>query len=220
MRRTIAILAVSCLPAAAAAQQNFEGVIAYDMTAAGTTMQIRQMTRGGMIRQEMQGPMGAMVTLTSVEGREVTTLMPAQKMYMRINMDEMLARVQQMQQQPQIDPEPADFKATGRTETIAGHACDHYEYTSGETSVDICVASGLGFVPFSPGGSAAGASTEARIEEWKRHFSGGFLPLSMVVTSSGTTMTMTATSVERKSLSPDLFEVPADYTEMKLPGGG
>lgn len=218
MRRTIAILAIACLPTAAAAQDNFEGVITYDMTAAGTTMQIRQMTRGGMIRQEMQGPMGAMVTLTSVEGREVTTLMPAQKMYMRINVDEMLARVQQMQQQ-QIDPEPADFEATGRRETIAGHACEHYEYTSGETSVDICVASGLGFVPFSPG-SAGGASTEARIDEWKRHFSGGFLPLSMVVTGSDMTMTMTATSVERNSLSPDLFEVPADYTEMKMPGGG
>jgi hypothetical protein len=218
MRHSAAILAIACLPAAAVAQDNFEGVIAYDMTAAGNTMQIRQMTRGVMVRQEMQGPMGEMVTLASVEGREMTTLLPAQKMYMRINMDDMLARVQQMQQQQPLDPEPADFKATGRKETIAGHTCEHYEYTSGETSVDVCVAGGLGFVPFSAG-SAGSTSTAAKLEEWKRHFRGGYLPLSMVASGSGMTMTMTATSVEQKSLSPDLFEVPEGYTEMKLPGG-
>jgi hypothetical protein len=58
----------------------------------------------------------------------------------------------------------------------------------------------------------------AKLLEWKRHFSGGYVPLSMAVTTGGQTMTMKATSVEKRSLSDDLFAVPDGYTEMRLPG--
>jgi hypothetical protein len=213
-----AVLPLALAPAAGAAQVDFEGLIAYDVNMGGMNMQITQMVKGALIRQEMQGPMGDVVSITDTDALVVTTLIPAQKMYMRMDMKAMMeqAAAQASQMKP---PEPADFKSTGENETIAGHECEHYEFTRDGTSLDICVAQGLGFVPFmSMGNQGAGMSHATSVEEWKKRFPNGFLPLRMSVTAQGQSMTMRATSIDRKSLGADLFKVPDGYTQMGGPG--
>lgn len=217
MRRLGAAAAVGLILVApgVSAQGEFEGVIAYDMNMAGMAMQITQMVKGTQIRQEMQGPMGQMVTLTDTDAMVVTTMMPAQKMYMRMDlkaMTDQLAAQAGTEVPPQ--PKPADFKATGEKETIAGHACEHYTYSQAEVDLDICIAQGLGFVPMMSAGMSQGASAQADVAEWKKRFPNGFLPLEMNMTTQGQQMTMRATNVEKKSLSADLFKVPDGYTAM------
>jgi hypothetical protein len=214
MRRLGAAAAVAIFLGApgASAQTNFEGVIAYDVTMAGMNMQITQMVKGTMIRQEMQGPMGQMVNLTDTESGVLTTLMPAQKMYMRMDLK---AMAQQMGQDAKAQqPKPEDFKSTGEKETIAGQSCEHYSYTQESMTLDVCIAQGLGFVPLMSAGMNQGAGQAADVAEWKKRFPNGFLPLEMNMTGQGQTMTMRATSVEKKSLGADLFKVPDGYTPM------
>jgi hypothetical protein len=217
MRRLGAAAAVALFLVApgASAQGDFEGVIAYDVSMAGMQMQITQMVKGKLIRQEMQGPMGQMVNLTDTESMVMTTLMPAQKMYMRMDLKAMadqMAAQSGMQTPPQ--PKPEDFKPTGQKETIAGHACEHYSYAQDDINLDICIAQGLGFVPMMSAGMNQGAAAQADIAEWKKRFPNGFLPLGMNVTAQGQTMTMRATNIEKKSIADDLFKVPAGYTAM------
>jgi len=197
----------------AEAQRTFEGVITYDMTAAGTSMEMKQMAKGMKIRSEMEGPMGEAISLMDVEAGEITTIMPAQRMYMTMDVDAMM---QQMPAQHE-PPRPEEFEATGRTETIAGHECEHYTYTNDAMTADICIAEGLGFMPIGSPGAMGGGSLAADMEAWQARFPDGFLPLSMEMTSQGNTMTMRATAVEQTSLSDDLFVVPEGYTRM--PGG-
>lgn len=216
-------LVAACIVAApVSAQDTFEGVIAYDVQMAGMTVKLTQMTKGTKVRQEMDmsGPMGQMISLTDVTDMVTTTLIPAQKMYMTMDLN---ALAQQMQQDPRTkQPEPSDFKPTGETETIAGHSCSHYTHTQENTTVDVCVAGGLGFVPFSTPGTRGGSSMGdlAEMAKWRAHFADGFIPLEVNMTGQGQEMTMRATSVEKKSLADDLFQIPAGYTEMKMPGGG
>jgi hypothetical protein len=214
MRRLFAAAtaALFMAPLGASAQNNFEGVIAYDVSMTGMNMQITQMVKGTMIRQEMQGPMGQMVNLTDTESLVMTTLVPAQKMYMRMDLK---AMAQQMGQQAAANqPKPEDFKATGEKETIAGHACEHYAFAQEDMSLDVCVAQGLGFVPLMSAGMNQGAGAAADVAAWKERFPQGFLPLQMTVNGQGQTMTMRATSVEKKSLADDLFKVPDGYSAM------
>jgi len=216
MRRlgVTAAVALFLVAPGASAQGDFEGVIAYDVNMAGMQTQITQMVKGKLIRQEVQGPMGQMVNLTDTETMVMTTMIPAQKMYMRNDLkamaDQMAAQAG-AQSQPQ--PKPADFKPTGQKQTIAGHACENYSYSQENVTLDICIAQGLGFVPMMSGMGQAGSS-QADIAEWKKRFPNGFLPLEMKVTSEGQTMTLRATNVEKKALADDLFKVPDGYTAM------
>lgn len=195
--------------------QAFEGRITYEMSVGGTTMQVAQAVKGTKLRQELEGPMGSMVTLFDTETMDMTMMMPAQKMYMQMNAGQMMQQMQAMQgQQAPEQPDPEDLKATGRTETIAGEECEHYTYSSDDGEMDMCIASGLGFVPLASGGMPGMASPDA----WRARFSNGFLPLSMTYTSQGQTTTMKATEVERGSVPAAEFEVPEGYT--RIPGMG
>lgn len=224
---TAAILS-GVLSAPVAAQDAFEGTIDYQMSAGnGMNMEMKTTVKGTRLRQEMQGsPMGTMVSIIDAGSTTITMLMPAQKTYMRMNVGGMMEQAQAAQAAhgaPQ-EVKPEDFKPTGEKETIAGHECEHYEYTQGAMTMDMCVAKGLGFMPFSnPGGmSARGGSPQVSATdaaEWREHFGDGFVMLGMEMTQDGTTMTMRATNVEKKSVGDDVFEVPSDYTEMKMPGG-
>ena len=116
---------------------------------------------------------------------------------------------------------PTDGKArkgkvtkTGKTETIAGHKCEHYLVGERQDS-DICAAKGLGIMLGGQGGGmfAGMPGYEAYGEFAKK----GLLPLKVTSLRSGTTeVVMQATRVEKKRLDASLFTVPAGYAEMDM----
>jgi hypothetical protein len=121
-------------------------------------------------------------------------------------------------------PGPEDFKATGKSETIAGQECEHYVYTTVGMNFDMCIASGLGFMPFAhPGGmggrgGSPGMGSNA-MAAWRARFVEGFVPVAMEMTSDAGNMTMRATVIEKKAVSDDLFQIPDGFTEMQMPKG-
>lgn len=226
--RSAVILAaalVASSSSAAFAQAGFEGVIAYEMTAAGSTMNVEQTVKGTQIRQEMEGPMGPMISIMDISTMDMTMIIPAQKMYMKMNTAQMMEQLQAAQQEHgTAQPDPEDLKATGQRETIAGHSCEHYTYTSETGDMDICIATGLGFMPFATpssgmGNRGGGLGAFSDVAKWRARFGDGFIPLAMRFTDKGTTITMRATRVEPGSVPASAFAIPGGYTEMRMPGG-
>ena len=198
----------------------FEGVIDYDMSVGGMSMQIRQTVKGSHVRQEMDGPMGTMISLTNANDDVMTTILPDRRAYMQIDTRALTKSRPSSSSLPQ--PGPEDFRPTGEKETIAGQPCEHYAYTREDLTFDMCIASGLGFVPFAhPAGMGRHGDSRPAIEDnmeaWRARFGEGFVPLEMEMTANGGAMVMRATAIERKPVPDALFEIPTGYAEMKMP---
>jgi len=223
--RLIPVAAAALVAVApASAQSAFQGVVKYRLTTEGRTVDVTYLTKGDRARSEMQMDGMAIAMLMDASATTMTTLMPSEKMYMTMDLS-------RMRQQARPDTAEQQFTATGRTETIAGHECEHY-LTGTAQNTDMCVATGLGYYL---GGGAAGRRGpgsggnsyglprpgDARAAAFRAKFSNGFFPLRLTVTEGGKVTTdMVVTSIEPRALADDLFTVPADFTEMRMPGMG
>jgi hypothetical protein len=220
--RFISVVAASVLALPAAAQTPFQGVVTYRMTSEGRSFDVAYMTKGDRVRTEMEMDGMQMFMLMDAGKATMTTVMPDQRMYMTMDLNRMAAR------SGERNTEVPKITRTGRTETIAGHSCEHY-LMGDKQDVDVCVASGLGYYL---AGSAPGqrgrspsfglpSAGDPRWAEFREMFKDGFFPLKTTLTEGGKVkMEMVATSVEPRALGDDLFTVPAGFQEMRMPGMG
>lgn len=216
------IAACSALPGLAAAQQ-FEGRV--DAKMGGNPNRppadVVIYSRGGKTRMESNMGGMSMAMLFDYQGGSMTTLMAAQKMYMKMDLRQAAARIRGMT--GQTDSTAANITRTGKHETIAGIDCEHIVF-AGESGrqTDVCAAKGMGFFAGggSPGRGGRASGVPADMDRLMREFRDGFFPLK-IEGIEGTTRTqvMLVTKVERQTLDPAMFEVPADYTEMQMPPG-
>jgi hypothetical protein len=212
--------ALAFAAAAPVAAQEFEGRItiqtASDPGKPGGEMVL--LAKGNRSRIEVQAQGMAMYVIMDLEDGSMTSVMPAQRMFMRMDMKQL------EQSMPGMGGEAAAPKLTrtGRTETIAGYSCEHVLFESDKGDrMDICGAKGLGFFGGAPGGPLArsgGARVPAGYEALTREFKDGFFPLRMEVIK-GTTrqQVMLVTKIERQALEASLFAPPAGFQEMKMP---
>lgn len=191
-------LAAMVLPAAVSAQEDFEGTIRYQMTMSGMSMEMTQHVKGKKLRQDMDMGMGAMSTVIDFEAGTLTMMMPGGGVQTMSMSD--------LQAMAGVSDEDMDIEvtATGQTETVAGHQCEHFIVKQTQGEADICAAKGLGFVMASMGASSASMKAW---EELRARFNEGFLPLKVTMNTEQGQATMQALSVERKSLSDDLFKI-------------
>lgn|SRR5574341_1012435 len=228
----------------AAAQGTFEGMVTYKMTMPeGKTAVMRYYQLGSRLRQEydMQGQTAA--TITDGTTGDMITLMPQQKKYLVMNLKESAKALGPMaralggnKQQPSADLSKLKITATGRRETIAGISCEHYLMVYAEKQntppVDMCVATGMGFMgsPYQ-GGAAMGAagmagspmpSTAAMLKaanpEFARLMRQGFFPLKTTMSDGGKQVVMEATAIDRRRPAASLFAPPPDYTKLDIAG--
>lgn len=212
--RCCAVAVLVALPAGAAAQ-SFEGRVTAEM--GGSPVVI--IAKDGKSRMEMSTSGMQMTMIMDYQAGQITTLMPAQQMYMRMDMKQMEQMARSMGQTGTDAPK---FTRTGKRETIAGISCEHIlmELKDGK-QMDVCAASGMGY--FGAGGGAPGGrggpGLPAGYEQLMREFQDGFFPLRMEsIEGTKRTQMMLVKSVERQRVDPALFEVPAGFQEMKMPG--
>jgi hypothetical protein len=221
---TILALLALAVPALARAQA-FEGTVSYQLKGAEEG-QFIQSYKGGRVRTEITTKGHAAVML--MEAGTMTMLMPDQKMYMTMNLKDMAARMSGMggRNQEHDAGTPPKITDEGTKETIAGHTCQNY-LMGDKQDIEACVATGMGFFMMGSnpmamgggGGSMANASALANNPEYAKFFKNGFFPLRLSKVEGGKKQVMMeATQVEAKSLDASLFQVPADYKEMKMPG--
>jgi hypothetical protein len=213
-----------------AAQGSFEGVVHYRMSGqGGQAMEPVYYVKGGKTRVEMNAGGQMAVMLVDLESGAMTALMPAQKMYITMNVGAMAQNLSQDRAQTDAD---VKFEPTGQKETIAGITCEHYRATESknEGEADLCLAKGMGTFmgvsmpagggPMSGMGRMPGmGSMPPGAAEFAKTFKDGAFMLKMDLKRSGKTeMTMVATQVEKKPLDAALFVPPSDYREMRMPG--
>lgn len=224
--RCCAVAVLVALPAGAAAQ-TFEGRVTADMS--GTEVVI--ISKDGKSRVETSASGIPMTMIMDYQSGSMTTLMPAQRMYMRMDLKQMEQAMRGMGTGDATSA-PPKFTRTGRRETIAGIGCEHvvFEAKDGK-QMDVCAASGMGY--FGAGGSGGGPMGRGRgapgipagYEQLMKEFRNGFFPLKMeMVEGTKRTQYMLVKQVERQRVDAAQFEIPAGYSEMKIPtvppGGG
>ena len=215
MMRCCAVAVLVALPAGAAAQ-SFEGRVTAELSGSPVVI----IAKDGKSRMEMSASGMQMTMIMDYQAGQITTLMPAQQMYMRTDLKQMEQIARSM---GQTGTDALKFTRTGKRETIAGISCEHIlmELKDGK-QMDVCAASGMGY--FGAGGGApmggrVGPGLPAGYEQLMREFKDGFFPLMMeAIEGTKRTQMMLVKAVERQRVDPALFEVPAGYQEMKMPG--
>lgn len=232
-------LAAAVLLPVPAVGQSFEGTVTYRMEGMGQNGQIVHHVKDRNTRLEFSAGGQTMAMLMNADDSKVIMLMPAQKQWVDVNaMQERMASMMGNRgaaQSENANEGRLDIEPTGQKETIAGQECEHYLYKSAEAEVDVCAAKGMGWYMGAGAGAGGGLGqmmgrgrgndgpgmpnlSDAQIRQLREMFTDGFFPLKVVSTSPQGSMTLVATSIERKTLPASLFAPPSDYTEMKMPG--
>ena len=221
---TLGFLGIALCGLAAAAPlaaQGFQGVVTWEMAEGKSVM--TQMYKGNQVRMEMNqgGHEGVMLMDNTMSS--VTMLMPQQKMYMAMDMKNMMGGA------APDDRTPPKLTDTGKSETIAGHTCEVYRYAEAAgqpETMEMCAAKGMGFFimgqsPMGGGGGPLGNLAKiGGSPEYAKLYKDGFFPLRISRLEGGSAkVMMVAKSVDAKPLDASLFAIPAGYTEMKMGGG-
>ncbi len=203
------------------AAQGFEGVVAYKMPGMkGNGGEMTMSMKGTQVRTDMASEGHAMVMLLDGQTGMMTMLMSEQKMYMTMDVKKM---GEQMQGMKHAQHAPPKITPLGTKETIAGRSCENFQVETEDSKVEFCNTKGIGnfMAPHNPmGRGTASPLQDLDNEAYRAYFKDGFFPLRVSNYEGGTKkVVMEATRVESKSLDASLFQVPAGFTEMKMPGG-
>ena len=204
LRRAAALIAFSSLAhAGALTAQDFEGVItirsAVRSRDGSPAPDVEYMTRAGKLRINVRSPMGTMGVIALPAEKKMFVLMDAQSAYMEQPLS-FSGRESTM-------PAPSIMR-TGKKEMIAGHECEHVLVVGKPDTTDVCVARGLG--PY------IAPSLGAQMPAWQRALTAdGAFPLRVAKTDG--TVQMEVTKIEKRKLSPAMFDVPDSYTKMVMP---
>jgi hypothetical protein len=225
-RHFVAALAACAVPAMPAVlpAQAFEGTVTYAMNpSSGKPGQLVYRVKGSRIRADISGvsgsPAGGMYMLMDAKSGTMMSVMPAQKMYMTMDMKAMAERMKQHRGHGQ--PARGKITPTGKTETVAGHKCEHY-LVGEQQDQDICAAKGFGMFMAGSGAGMGGGrglwgGLPPGLEEYEKFAKDGFLPLRITSLRHGTQeVVLEAKSIERKSLDAALFDVPAGFQAMDM----
>src|SRR5262245_25450553 len=143
---------------------------------------------------------------------------PQEKTYVEINLNK-------IKETGKDDAEPPlKFMPTGKTETIAGHACEHYLFED-QQKTDMCLAKGLGYIGTADdySGWVQQFLKDRKLDsdpEFKKLMGSGVIPLKVSIEENGQVTTiMEVTAIERKPLDDALFKVPADYKKIETSVG-
>lgn len=210
----------SALLAGPLAAQAFEGVVAYKISGdGGKSSELTMSIKGTQVRTDMAAEGHAMVMLLDGQTSTMTMLMAEQKMYMSMDMKAMGERMQGMKHD---DHTPPKITALGTRETLAGRSCENFQVESEKSKEEFCNAAGMGNIlaPHSPmGRGAASPLNDLDNAAYRAYFKDGFFPLRVTDLAGGNRkVVMEAMRVEPKALEASLFQVPAGYMEMKMPG--
>jgi len=140
-------------------------------------------------------------------------LMPQQKMYMTYSFKDQKAQ--------KTKAGETDFKPTGRTATIAGHATAEYANTDSKgTYTEMWLAKDLGSFKMVASGGAGGKMADQTA--WQKYLADNNLfPLRVLqYEKKGGKLAsqMDVTSVQQAPQPDSLFALPTDYTQFSLGG--
>jgi hypothetical protein len=219
LARFAALSLCASLAAGPLSAQGFEGSVTYKMTnEKGKVSEMVMSMKGPKMRTDLQSEGHPMTMLIDGPSQTMKMLMTEQKMVMSMDLKGMQERKRSKKHTPtKITP-------LGTGETIAGRSCENYLVETEDSKNEVCNSKGLGYFlsPHNPmGGGPSNGLADLDDEIYSRYFTEGFFPLRVTeIKGNKRRVVMEATQVERKSLDASYFEVPAGFSEMKMPGMG
>ncbi len=202
-------------------QEIFSGSIKFrDKDENGIVTEISYYSKGGKIRMDMTNTMGKMYWIS--DGKNIDLIMPAQKMYMESSDD--LNNNFSSSESTAVSPNDnkgKDWKkvlakaGTGKTRKILGHLCHEYVLPNGNgDSMHIWAAADVGDIQFvkSPMGQNP---LQSEINKM-----GSYFPMmSEEYNSDGKVVnTFEVTEMNKGNVDDSVFEIPAGYEKMSVPG--
>jgi hypothetical protein len=209
--RTLLFL-VLVFVAARAFAAPFEGKIDLLTTEGKKSFTTTFFFKGDKMRIETSEGREAGAMIMDMTAKQMTIIMPSEKMYMVINAGGAAEQVANNSAPP---------VKTGRVETILGYECHEYTVTEKKIVTEYWAAKGLGafrsMARGGPGGPPAGISAweaEAMRE--------GLFPLRTIERAANGKVrsTMEATAVAPGNQSDALFVAPAGFTKFEMPSFG
>jgi hypothetical protein len=215
IRPLLPLLAFASLCSLPVSAKDFEGKIVMESHHGKKVSTSTFFLKSGCLRtetpDEKKGQVFAVIMRPA--DKKMIILMPEQKQYMVQAFDptKAAAKVQQM-----TGTTVGAIEKTGRTEKICGYECQEYQTKVNTDTVGTWVVEGFGFFA-SPGARGPGGGKPADWEVALRE-KGAFALRTVILDAKGKEKSRTeATSVEKQSLSDDLFQPPAGWTEFKMP---
>lgn len=196
----VALAGMALFPVSAVAQKQFEGRVAMRMMGDADKPQVMDTwVKGQKMRMDMKASGQTMSMIIDHGASRMTMLMPAMKMYMQRDLPA---------------PEPGSsgdpkVTRTGRTDVVAGHKCEIIRIEDAKNGTSqICGATDMGkFVM----GGRPGQTEPAWAKGMK-----GFFPLR--VSDANGDPVLEVTKIEPMAVDASVFETPAGYKAMSVPG--
>jgi len=192
--------------------QSFEGKVNIKLVSDGDVSFIDYLIKGNTFRMEMKDEEGESTASIIMDMNEMKmiTLMTEDKMYMEYPLEQTMEE----NENDDSDGEIEEVRITNETREINGFNCQKLIYEDKE-NMEAWATTDIGNFMFyeSPMGGSG-------IPEWYLAFSdAGFFPILVIEKddSGEEESRWEVTSVEKKSLSEDLFVPPADYEKMEIP---
>ncbi len=214
MKTLLCITSLFVTAAFARADVTIEQKMESAMMNGNMTMKIK----GDNARMDMPSPVGGNVTvIMNMKSGDMTTLMHAQKMAMKMNMNDAKKQTEAAQKAAGIDASKFEKpKATGTKEKVGAWDAEIYEFSMGGLSGKLWVAKDF------PDAQVI----KDQINKMSNAASGGFDPSKLDVpgmtvktqisTPAGA-MTTTLVKVSQDTVADTEFVLPQGYTEMKMP---
>ncbi|GBD86228.1 hypothetical protein BMS3Abin03_00138 [bacterium BMS3Abin03] len=189
-------------------QTNFEGKIVFQVNDEGVNQQMSYLVKGSKFRIEPEGTQGQGIMLFDNDTRMMTILMPSQKMYMEIPMDN-----EAMNNNDEDETEY--FVKTRESKEINGYTCDKFEFKDKDGEGVAWMTKELGgFLFFNdPKGNQESGWQKAITEE-------GYFPMEVYQKDASGSEKLIFKIVELKPMSLDktLFIVPAGFKKLDMSG--
>jgi len=161
------------------------------------------------------GPGGGAYQLLDLTKGTMTAVIPMQKMYMTMDFAEANDAAEK-----KAESHPPKITDTGKTETIAGHKCTHYLIDTEDGHLDVCAATGMGYLGMSGGGNPMArrrvpAAIPIQYRDLYHRFKDGFQPLKVEkLEGEKRSLVLEVKSIEKKPQDAALFKVPEGYRDM------
>lgn len=141
--------------------------------------------KGELMRQEMNTPMGNSISISDGENSIMYVIMPDQKMYMEMPLEQQLILKESISIEEALKDE-AELKKLG-SENIEGYKCEKYEIRYKDPDMGV---------------STAWISQKLNY------------PLKVISKTSEGTLTMLYTNIREGSVDQSLFRVPSGYKKL------
>jgi hypothetical protein len=198
----VLILSASVLP-----QDVFEGKVKFNINSDGQSTDMTYFIKDGKIKIDVEAESKSSI-IYDTKKQTMLIIMPEQKMYMDMPVTPA--------EESEADEKKGEFKKTGEKKDILGYASEKWVYKDEENNIESWLTKEIGsFVFFS------NPMEKSEKTDWQTKLHAeGYFPLLMIVKDDKgkVTTNMEVISVEKQSLSSDMFTPPAGYQKISIPG--